>query len=375
MDINVFLTKDRMGFAAGDLQLYRYAGNGFTNGSDPSGNWLFVQNEQLPSVNKKLSKFAGDYIVVNFGGHSGIFVVAEAMGRIRAEYDKQGQGADQSFYHGLAFPYSESFMVERDGSVNWIDASTQDQQWMSAYRKKEKDEFDKQPRPASIRPSTPQEAADSEWRESNGKTLTRDNAYAVVSSVIKPPVRMVGAGIDAGRKIYDPSLKADYNPDMRDYDHGLINGEELTKRLALDGFSTVLTVGPPVAKALMPARTTAAIGLRANKAAGDAMRDVIAAREAPALTEQSFSTVGGVRVVDVLKLGDEMTAIESKVGRTFLDSRTRQELARDWWLVRQKQVGKVAWEFSRSDVTGKVGPSKELLEKLYKLGFDVKVNP
>jgi len=37
MDINVFLTKDRMGFGAGDLQLYRYAGNGFTNGTDPSG--------------------------------------------------------------------------------------------------------------------------------------------------------------------------------------------------------------------------------------------------------------------------------------------------------------------------------------------------
>ncbi len=115
-------------------------------------------------------------------------------------------------------------------------------------------------------------------------------------------------------------------------------------------------------------------GVQANKAAGDAVRDLIAAREAPALVEQSFSTVGGVRRVDVLKLGDEIVGIESKVGRTALDSRVRQELARDWWLRRQRRLDRVVWEFSPSDVTGKVGPTKQLLAMLQKLGFDVRIN-
>jgi hypothetical protein len=78
--------------------------------------------------------------------------------------------------------------------------------------------------------------------------------------------------------------------------------------------------------------------------AGDAVRDMIAAREAPTLIEQLFTTVGGVRRVDVLKLGDELPfSIESKVGRTSLGSRERQELARDWWLLRQNRVCGVRW--------------------------------
>lgn len=116
-------------------------------------------------------------------------------------------------------------------------------------------------------------------------------------------------------------------------------------------------------------------GVQANKAAGDAIRDVIAAREAPALTEQVFNTVGGVRRIDVLKLGDELVGIESKVGRTALDSRVRQELARDWWLKRQGKVDRVIWEFTPSEVTGVGGPRAPLLQKLQKLGFDVRINP
>lgn len=121
--------------------------------------------------------------------------------------------------------------------------------------------------------------------------------------------------------------------------------------------------------------------VQANKLAGDAVRDLIAAREAPALTEQALSTVGGVRRLDVLKLGEDpaallqRTAIESKVGRTGLGARERQELARDWWLRRQGQVGSVRWEFSRSDVTGEVGPTASLQKMLQKLGFDVRINP
>lgn len=55
--------------------------------------------------------------------------------------------------------------------------------------------------------------------------------------------------------------------------------------------------------------------VQANKAAGDAVRDAIALREAPALVEQSFRTVGGIRKIDVLKVGDRLVGIESKVGR------------------------------------------------------------
>ena len=116
-------------------------------------------------------------------------------------------------------------------------------------------------------------------------------------------------------------------------------------------------------------------GVQAIKLAGDSVRDLIAAREAPALTEQTFTTVGGVRRVDVLKLGDELVAIESKVGRTALDSRVRQELARDWWLRRQGQVDRVVWEFTPSEATGAGGPTAPLMQKLQKLGFDVRINP
>ncbi len=116
-------------------------------------------------------------------------------------------------------------------------------------------------------------------------------------------------------------------------------------------------------------------GIQANKAAGDAVRDLIAAREAPALTEQVFTTVGGVRRVDVLKLGDELVGIESKVGRTALDSRVRQELARDWSLRRQGQLDRVRWEFTPSGTTGAGGPTAPLLQKLQKLDFDVRINP
>ena len=116
-------------------------------------------------------------------------------------------------------------------------------------------------------------------------------------------------------------------------------------------------------------------GIQANKLAGDAVRDLIAAREAPALTEQTFNTIGGARRVDVLKIGDELVSIESKVGRTSLDSAVRQELARDWWLQRQGQVDRVIWEFTPSDVTGAGGPTGPLLQKLQKLGFEVRINP
>jgi RHS repeat-associated protein len=107
--------------------------------------------------------------------------------------------------------------------------------------------------------------------------------------------------------------------------------------------------------------------VQANKAAGDAVRDAIAARTGGAI-EQNFRVTGGLRRVDVL---DGTTAIESKVGRTSLTPRVRQELARDVKLLRSGQVDRVQWEFSPSGVTGKSGPTGPLRQKLEKFGIDI----
>lgn len=122
-------------------------------------------------------------------------------------------------------------------------------------------------------------------------------------------------------------------------------------------------------------------GIGANKLAGDSMRDVIASQEAPALTEVRIRTLGGPRHIDVLKLGDELVSIESKIGRTSLGprgGRIRQELARDWWSQRRAsglpggatKVDRVRWQFTRSKITGEIGPTKPLQEKLRELGFE-----
>jgi hypothetical protein len=99
----------------------------------------------------------------------------------------------------------------------------------------------------------------------------------------------------------------------------------------------------------------------------------------------TIRTHGGLRRLDVLKLGEELVGIESKVGRTSLGprgGRVRQELARDWWSRRRAgglpggaaKVDKVRWEFTRSQVTDQVGPTPSLRDKLVKLGFEIVVN-
>ena len=107
--------------------------------------------------------------------------------------------------------------------------------------------------------------------------------------------------------------------------------------------------------------------VEANQAAGDAARDAIAARTG-GQTEVNFRVTGGLRRVDVL---DGTTAIESKVGRTSLTKRVRQELARDVKMLRSGQVDKVQWEFTRSQVTGKIGPTGPLRQKLQKFGIEI----
>lgn len=138
------------------------------------------------------------------------------------------------------------------------------------------------------------------------------------------------------------------------------------------------SVGEKAAKRVFGQSATTSGGssstILANKEAGDAVRDIIAAREAPALIEQNLRVTGGLRRIDVLKQGDELVAFESKVGRTSLTPRVRQELARDVKLLRSGQVNEVVWEFSRSGVTGKIGPTTPLLDKLNKFDITVRIN-
>ncbi len=112
-----------------------------------------------------------------------------------------------------------------------------------------------------------------------------------------------------------------------------------------------------------------------NQAAGNAARDAIAASRPGSLIEQNFRVTGGLRRVDVL---DGATAIESKVGRTYLGTSgvgkttvVRQELARDIKMLRSGQVEAVEWHFSPSPTTGKVGPTGPLREKLNKYGITI----
>ncbi|MBH3383437.1 MULTISPECIES: hypothetical protein [Pseudomonas] len=111
--------------------------------------------------------------------------------------------------------------------------------------------------------------------------------------------------------------------------------------------------------------------VQSNKKSGDAARDHIAAREGAEI-EKNFRVTGGLRRVDILKKGGEIVAIESKVGRTGLNSRIRQELARDVKLMRKGDVDRVVWEFSRSARTQKSGPTPALQKKLDKLGIETK---
>ncbi|GMA25849.1 hypothetical protein GCM10025864_36080 [Luteimicrobium album] len=101
----------------------------------------------------------------------------------------------------------------------------------------------------------------------------------------------------------------------------------------------------------------------ANKAAGDAARDSIAAVHPGSAIEQSFQTEFGVRRIDVFT--GSGTGIESKVGRTSLSASTRSQIAKDSWLMENNpEVGGIEWVFTRSGVTGRLGPTKPLQNAL-----------
>ena len=105
-----------------------------------------------------------------------------------------------------------------------------------------------------------------------------------------------------------------------------------------------------------------------NKTIGDKVRDMIAKERGTTLIEQNYRVTGGLKRIDVV---DGVTGIESKVGRTGLTTRVRQEVARDIKILRSEQLDQIEWVFTRSSTTGKIGPTKPLEDLLNKHGIPI----
>lgn len=111
-----------------------------------------------------------------------------------------------------------------------------------------------------------------------------------------------------------------------------------------------------------------------NKASGDLARDNIAKRFPGARKEVTANTTDGIRFIDVLT--QEGIAIESKVGRTSLTNSIKRQLEKDVELLNDPTSGvkSVRWEFSRSETTGKIGPTVPLREALEKNKIEIIIN-
>jgi len=110
-----------------------------------------------------------------------------------------------------------------------------------------------------------------------------------------------------------------------------------------------------------------------NAAAGNAARDALAAAHPGSLIEQSFTTTAGVRRLDILT--QSRVGIESKVGRTSLTAATRSQIAKDSLLLGNGDVTGIEWVFSRSGVTGQIGPTGPLASALDKAGIPWSLAP
>lgn len=79
-----------------------------------------------------------------------------------------------------------------------------------------------------------------------------------------------------------------------------------------------------------------------------------------------FKTSQGGRYID--QLANDI-AYESKVGYTTLTDFVKKQILKDAELIEQGTIKGANWNFFKSDVTGKVGASKPLLEFLAKHGI------
>lgn len=114
--------------------------------------------------------------------------------------------------------------------------------------------------------------------------------------------------------------------------------------------------------------------IAANQAAGNSARDALAAAHPGSLIEQTFTTGVGARRLDVLT--QTGIGIESKVGRTSLTAVTRSQIAKDSWLLQNSDdITGIQSVFSRSGVTGQIGPTGPLADALSKAGIPWSVAP
>jgi len=114
--------------------------------------------------------------------------------------------------------------------------------------------------------------------------------------------------------------------------------------------------------------------VRINKTSGDAARDRIALRYPRARKDVYIQTSDGPRYVDVLT--EDGHAIESKEGYHCFDKEIKRQALKDIELLNDPTSGvnTVTWEFSRSPITRKVGPSKPLKLFLENNGIIVIIN-
>lgn len=140
--------------------------------------------------------------------------------------------------------------------------------------------------------------------------------------------------------------------------------------VSLRGQSAVVPTGSVAVSGFVVAAKS---GIAANQLAGNAARDALAAAHPGSLIEQSFSTTAGVRRLDVLTRGG--LGIESKVGRTSFTAATRSQVAKDSLLLGNGDVTGMEWVFSRSGVTGQIGPTGPLADALGKAGIPWSLTP
>ena len=115
--------------------------------------------------------------------------------------------------------------------------------------------------------------------------------------------------------------------------------------------------------------------LRVNQA-NSARAEAATAKQFPGSQSQVVKqTTGGSRKIDTLT--DARRAIETKVGRQSLTKNARRQIARDVKLRRHPFSGvkSLQWNFYRSPITGRIGPTGPLRSALQRHGFDIYHHP
>lgn len=85
----------------------------------------------------------------------------------------------------------------------------------------------------------------------------------------------------------------------------------------------------------------------------------------PGESQQYFETyVDGVKYGRYVDMYSDGIAYEAKVGYTCLSKRIKLQVLKDAYLIEQNKVDKVVWVFFRSEITGKLGASRQLIELL-----------